>query len=116
MRIETQKQIVKAFAMLYEDTEMPLSELIEKLQQLAGGNPKAKAKSKLSEPSEIKATDEQLLNFLREKQEPVKTKEIALHFGYTSAHGVRLRLKKLINSKQIVLKKINSKLSEYSLA
>ena len=57
MRIETQKQIVKAFCMMYEDTDMPLGELIEKLQSVCSPSPSKEKNNKIWK----KVSDEQIL-------------------------------------------------------
>src|SRR3990167_1032500 len=108
MRLETQKQIVKAFSMLYEDTEMPLGELISKLQELNGG--RAKDNLRLRES----ITNQQILD--------VFTPSAVLHLGQileslgeTKKSRISYQLKQLVKQRKINKKKINPKLCEYSL-
>ena len=108
MRLETQKQIVKAFSMLYEDTEMPLGELISKLQELNGG--RAKDNLRLRES----ITNQQILD--------VFTPSAVLHLGQimeslgeTKRSRISYQLKQLVKQRKINKKKINPKFCEYSL-
>lgn len=119
MRQETQKQIVKAFAMMYEDTDMPLAELIEKLQELNGsGGTLPKPKQSRQETKRHKnapgESQRQILDLLKEHGS-MRSAQIS-RFIDRSRKTTLNHLHALIDQNKINENKINARLSEYSLA
>ena len=110
MRPETEKQIVKAFSMLYEDTEMPLGELIEKLQQLNGNKTQGKINVKKST-----MTCEQIIKIFQEHGPILRTKDILSFLGRSKYDDIRLQLKKLVKKERLKKVLIHPKLAEYTL-
>lgn len=109
MRPETQKQIVKAFAMMYEDTEMPLSELIEKLQQLNGGQ-----QQKKNENIRNIISDEQILNvMLAGKPETTGTIKSRLKTSL-SRESLRGKLTNLVKLEKVIKTQIHPRLIHWT--
>ena len=111
MRPETQKQIVKAFAMMYDDSDIPLEELINKLQHLNG---EKKDNSKKERPQRSKITDKQILAVFTPGN-TLRTGQILKSLGLIEKDRIAYQMLRLVDQKKLNKIKINSKLCEYSL-
>lgn len=112
MRPETQKQIVKAFAMMYEDSDMSLSEYIDKLQQLSG------QKENISQTKKVwkKVSDEQILEALS-RDKSVQIGEISSKLSVDmDRRSLRQRLDKLVKKEKVIKEKIHPRLCYWKRA
>ena len=111
MRPETQKQIVKAFSMMYEDTDMPLEELIEKLQQLSGtGSRESETKKYKQRSVRGLISDAQILDAM-ESGTPLRQGLIRDKLPQSISREAFLsRLNTLAKREKIVKQKVNSRL------
>lgn len=105
MRPETQKQIVKAFAMMYEDSDMSLDEYIEKLQQLNG------QKSKGQETKRVwrKVSDEEILEAIP-KDESISIGKIRKKLSNKIGRNLLPRLNNLVSKEKVMKEKIHPRL------
>ena len=110
MRLETQKQIVKAFSMMYEDTDMSLSELIEKLQQLSGG---PIAPPRREKRQWRKNTDKEILNVMDLGVSMRIGNIIEKISNKVDRSSLEKRLNNLITQEKIKKVKINQRLNHY---
>lgn len=111
MRPETQKQIVKAFAMMYDDSDIPLEELINKLQHLNG---EKKDNPKKERPQRSKVSDKQILAVFTPGN-IFRTGQIMKALGETEKQRISYQMLRLVAQKKINKVKLNPKLCEYSL-
>lgn len=117
MRPETQKQIVKAFSMMYEDSDIPLEELINKLQHLNGQKKEESAHRDYSRVKGSSIISDDVMLAVFEKNVPLRLGQIRKGLGMKfKEHVVQDKLRKLISSEKIRRVKINSHLHTFVLA
>lgn len=110
MRPETQKQIVKAFAMMYEDSDILLSDFIEKLQQLNGRQNKEEKRKKVWRA----VTDKQILDAMKTSS-PMKVGDINRNLPTKLCReSLGERLDKLEKKEKVLKTKIHPRLVHWT--
>lgn len=110
MRPETQKQIVKVFAMMYEDSDMSLNEYIEKLQQLNGEQNKEEKQKKVWRT----ITDKQILDAM-ETSSPMKAGDINRNLpNKLCREALGERLNRLAKKEKVSKAKIHPRLVHWT--